>query len=75
MKRRDLLTRAGLAAGLLILNGRMTMAQDNSGTGALTRSTAALSDRALALPEFPALAFRTALPEGLETIPAAETCS
>lgn len=42
------------------------MAQDNSGTGALTRSTAPLSDRALALPEFPALAFRTALPEGLE---------
>ena len=27
--------------GLLILNGRMTMAQDNSGTGVLTRSKAA----------------------------------
>ncbi|WP_100526051.1 hypothetical protein [Paracoccus aminovorans] len=42
------------------------MAQDNSGTGALTRSKAALSDRALALPDFPGLEFRTALPEGLE---------
>ncbi|CAM3380266.1 hypothetical protein SAMN04488021_1494 [Paracoccus aminovorans] len=42
------------------------MAQDNSGTSALTRSKPAFSDRALALPDFPGLEFRTALPEGLE---------
>ncbi|MCV2448094.1 hypothetical protein [Paracoccus sp. DMF] len=32
----------------------------------MTRSKAAFSDRALALPDFPSLEFRTALPEGLE---------
>ncbi len=42
------------------------MAQDSSGTGALTRSRATVSDRVLALPDFPALEFRTALPDGLE---------
>lgn len=65
MKRRALLASAGSAAGLLLLARRMAMAQVNSGTGALTRKDA-LSDRALALLDIPALAFRTALPEGRE---------
>lgn len=64
--RRSILKAIGLATGAVLMNGKKTMAQESSAGGALARITAPLSDQRLALPDFPALEFRTALPEGLD---------
>ena len=66
MKRRQLLAWVGSGAGMMIMHGKTGIAQEPSGANALSRNRAAVSDRALALSDFPALEFRTALPDGLE---------
>lgn len=73
MDRRRMLGALGLAGAAAMMNGRMTMAQETNPVEPLARSKGRLSERGLALPDFPGLQFRTALPEGLEWFESAET--